>query len=158
MKPTKTTIIIGTVFLLVLSGCAGNANTLEKNYGHSYGEVNIGEKSVAFNADDIVPSKEELIGNLEKAEFAVSEYDNALSFAYGAECIHAEKDGHFVDICYSLSVENAPEAFASYEKVYEDYYVLAQNGPYVYVVSDAETFELAGFESLETDGILYVWK
>ncbi len=57
-----------------------------------------------------------------------------------------------------MTLEYAPEAFASYEEVFEDYYVLAQNGPYVYVVSDAETYQMAGFESLETDGILFIWK
>lgn len=59
---------------------------------------------------------------------------------------------------YALSVEQAKEIFTNYESTYEDYYLLAQNNVYVYAVSDEKTFETAGFNTLETNGILFIWE
>ncbi len=44
--------------------------------------------------------------------------------------------------------------FKTYEDKYEpyDYYIIAQNGNYVYAVSDKKTFKLSGFESTDNVG------
>ncbi len=161
IKATLTILLILT--LLILTGCEllKKPKNLEKNYGHSYGEISIGsDSSQEFSAEDVVPTKAELIANLESAGFSIAKYNQAPDSDIAAERIYAvnEKEGHYIDICYGITIEQAKEIFEEYESIHSDYYLLAQNGPYFYAVSDAKTFELAGFESLETDGILFIWK
>lgn len=160
MKKIK---VIGLAFsfiaLILMAGCSGNIKSLEKNYGYAYGEVNIGpDGAQVLSIGEIVPSKSELITNLKEAGFMIAEYDTALDSDTAAERIYAEKKGLFIDICYGLSVEQAKDIFENYEAAYKDYYLMAQNEAYVYAVSDEETFKMAGFESLETSGILFIWK
>ncbi len=56
-----------------------------------------------------------------------------------------------MDICYGLTEDQAKELF-------EEYYLIAQNEGYLYAVSDEKTFETAGFETFETNGILFIWE
>ncbi len=162
MKLTKSLfIIVAFTLMLIAAGCGKTEqpNTLEKNYGYSHGEVNIGPNGAeALSIDEIVPPKSELCANLQEAGFTIAEFETALDSGVAAERVYAEKDGLFMDICYGLSVEQAPEIFASYEAEYKEYYLIAQNKQYVYAVSDKKTFETAGFETLETNGILFVWE
>lgn len=147
--------------MLCLAGCGEvkNAKTLNKSFGWSHGEVNIeSDGAHVVSVDEIVPLKQSLSESLEKAGYLVSEYDKALSSEIAAERVYAEKDGKFLDICYGLTIEQAEEIFKEYESVYKDYYLMARNEGYVYAVSDEETFKAAGFETLETNGILYIWE
>lgn len=162
MKSTKI-VISAIIFtgMLFISGCesAVQPKTLDKNYGYSYGEINIGSGGVeVLSVDEIVPSKSKLTANLEEAGFIITEYDTALDSDIAAERVYAEKDGAYMDICYGLTDEQAKANFANYEATYEDFYLIAQNEHYVYAVSDEKTFKTAGFETLETNGILFVWK
>jgi hypothetical protein len=150
--------------MLSLTGCkiVEKPKALEQNYGHSYGTVNIGSGiSQDFSAEDVVPKKTELIDNLEKTGFSIDEYDHAPgSTSISAERIYAYKkeEGQYIDICYGLTIKQAQEVFEQYEPLQPYYYLIAQNEAFFYAVSDAETFALAGFESLETNGILFIWK
>lgn len=159
MKIRAVILIFTLMVMLCIAGCAEKEKTLEKNYGLSYGEVNIeSDGAHVLTADEIVPSKPELSVNLDKAGFTVTEYDTALDSDIAADRIYAEKNGMFIDICYGLSVEQAVEIFENYESAYESYYLIAQNEGFVYAVSDEKTFKTAGFETLETNGILFIWK
>ncbi len=162
MKQAKTIfIIIAAALLAVTAGCGKTAQpkTLEKNYGYSHGEINIGpDGAETLTIDKIVPPKAGLCANLEAAGFAITEYDRALDSDIAAQRIHAEKDGLFMDICYGLTEDQAIDLFASYEAEYKEYYLIAQNEGYLYAVSDEKTFETAGFETLETNGILFIWE
>ena len=162
MKTAKVIILIFSfVVVICMVGCGTKekTKTLEKNYGYSYGTVNVGSDGAqTFSADEVVPSKSDLSENLKNAGFAIAEYDTAPGSDIAAERIYAEKSGKFIDICYGLSVEQAAEIFTNYESTYKDYYLIAQNGAFVYAVSDEKTFEIAGFETLETDGMLFIWK
>ena len=69
----------------------------------------------------------------------------------------AQKDGKFIDIVYGLSNDEAKTIFALYEELYPDnYYILAQNGNYVYCVSDKTTFRKAGFTTTANVGEQYI--
>lgn len=159
MKGAKGFVLCCILAGMICMAGLANAQTLEKNYRHAYGEVNIGPGGAQVHAiEEIVPSSSQLKSGLEAAGYVVTEYATALGSEIAAERMYAEKDGLFLDICYGLSVEQAAEVFANYEAAYETYYLMAQNEGYVYAVSDAKTFEIAGFASLETDGVLFIWK
>jgi hypothetical protein len=157
MRLLKTIILaFSFVAMVCVAGC-GKSESLVKNYGWSHGTVNIeADGAHALTIDEIVPSKSELSENLEKAGFTITEYNTALGSNIAAERIYAEKDGMFIDICYVLSVDQAKETFTNYESTYKDYYLIAQNEVYVYAVSDENTFETAGFDTLETNGVLFI--
>ena len=92
--------------------------------------------------DKIVPARELLIGNLEGSGYTVT----ALVAVEGSDLIvdrvKAQKNDKFIDIVYGLSADEATEIFALYCELYPDgYYILAQNGNFVYCVSDKRTFK-----------------
>ena len=79
--------------------------------------------------EKIVPEREVLIENLE--------------------------DGGY--IVYGLSSDEASKIFELYCSLYpDDYYILSQNGNYVYCVSDKKTFSKAGFTSTANVGVQYI--
>lgn len=162
MKKLKIIILAFSLTgMLFFSSCneAEKPKTLNKSFGWSHGEVNIeSDGAHVLSADEIVPLKQDLYEKLEKDGYLISEYGKAPDSDIAADRIYAEKDGKFIDICYGLSVEQAEEIFKNYESSYNDYFLLAQNEGYVYIVSDEETFKTAGFETLETNGILYIWE
>ncbi|MDE6626729.1 MAG: hypothetical protein K2K56_10245 [Lachnospiraceae bacterium] len=110
--------------------------------------------------ENIVPSKETLIDNLENAGYTIENHSimsPADSNIAGTRIVAKNKD-RYIDICYGLDDENADEVFAIYEAEYgdTDYYILAQNGYYVYCVSDKKTFRKSGFSSKANIGIQYI--
>ena len=105
--------------------------------------------------ENIVPSMETLIDNLQNAGYSImSPTDSNIA---GTRIVAKNKD-RYIDICYGLDDENADEVFAIYEAEYgdTDYYILAQNGYYVYCVSDKKTFRKSGFSSKANIGIQYI--
>ena len=69
----------------------------------------------------------------------------------------AQKESKFIDIVYGLSAEDSAKIFELYCELYsDDYYILAQNGNYVYCVSDKKTFKKAGFTTTDNVGEQYI--
>ena len=108
--------------------------------------------------DKIVPTKENLVKNLEDAEYTLTAYTSIGDSTLSIDRIVAEKDSKFIDITYGLSSKEADEIFKIYCDIYEDnnYYILARNGNYVYCVKDKKTFSKAGFTSTGNIGIQYI--
>lgn len=107
--------------------------------------------------DKIVPKREVLIENLEKSGYTIT----ALTAIDGSDLtidrVMAQKENKFIDIVYGLSAEDVSKIFELYCDLYSnDYYILAQNGNYVYCVSDKSTFSKAGFTSTDNVGVQYI--
>lgn len=129
----------------------------EKNYGLSHIEQNVnGGKVDPFDADSVVPTPDDLIKNLEDKKYKVTKYESFTEKNIPCNRIYAEKGDKCIDICYGLDIETASKAFCEYEKMYDTYYVLAQNEEYVYCVRDKGTFKNAGFDSLANNGVQYI--
>lgn len=104
--------------------------------------------------DKIVPQKNELVENLTDNGYSVEIFDTVLDTDFSGKRVYAEKDDKYIDICYELSASDAETLFRTYENKYQsgDYYIIAQNGNYVYAVSDKKTFKISGFESTDNVG------
>ena len=155
MKKIKNIYMLLLSATLLLTAC--HQKTMTKNYGVSGVVINGLDQSV-WSADEVVPSQTELIDNLENRGFTIREFDTAFESDIVANRVYAEKNNLFMDICYGLSIEDAKKIFKNYEAEYSEFYVLAQNEEYVYVVSDKKTFKEAGFESTATIGTIYMWE
>lgn len=153
-------IIVLTVIICIWLQPRGDGKSgIEKNVGLSYftQEINDG-KSTEFNVDLIVPSKDKLVDRLEKKGFTVEMADTVFDTDISGEQVCATKGKEFCVITYALSESEAREVFDIYESKYkeDEYYILAMNGNYVYCFSNHKVFENAGFDTLATDGILYL--
>ena len=109
------------------------------------------------NLDKIVPEREVLVANLEGSGYTVTTLTVIDGSDLTLDRIIAKKGDKFIDIVYGLSEEDASEIFELYCGLYpDDYYILAQNGNYVYCVSDKKTFSTAGFVSTDNVGEQYI--
>lgn len=119
-----------------------------------------GSVSVGTNMPDpdkIVPQRDTLIENLEDSGYTIEELTTVEGSDLAVDRIIAEKGKKFIDIVYGLSAEDSSKIFELYCELYpDDYYILAQNGNYVYCVSDKKTFSMAGFTSTENVGVQYI--
>ena len=107
--------------------------------------------------DKIVPKREILIKNLENSGYSVNTLISVEGSDLTVDRIIAQKGNKSIDIVYGLSNEEASKIFELYREMYpDDYYILAQNGNYVYCVSDKKTFRKAGFQSTENVGEQYI--
>ncbi|NLU51618.1 MAG: hypothetical protein GXX10_01965 [Clostridiaceae bacterium] len=130
---------------------------IERNYGISYTETKITSKGIEeIKPEDAVPKKEQLLQNLENKGYHIEYYDTVFDTDISCYRIYASKGNEFIDICYDLTDENAETAFYEYENNYDDYYLMAMNGTYVYCISDKKVFKDAGFKSLANNGIQYI--
>lgn len=104
--------------------------------------------------DKIVPAKNELVENLSNDGYSVETFDTIFDTDFSGERVYAEKGKKYIDICYGLSSSDAEKLFPIYEDKYKsnDYYIIAQNGNYVYAISDKSTFKSSGFESTDNVG------
>jgi hypothetical protein len=68
------------------------------------------------------------------------------------------KENSFCVITYCLDQAEAEKVFAIYEKKFseEDCYLMAQNGAFVYCMSDDRSFRDAGFSGLANSGTLII--
>lgn len=118
--------------------------------GNSYG-TNISDP------DEIVPSKVNLVENLEGDDYTITEHTSIDGSDLILDRVIAKKGSTFIDITYGLTSEDAKTIFGVYCKIYDDdYYILARNGNYVYCVSDKKTFSKAGFSSTANIGEQYI--
>ena len=128
------------VVLFLMAGCGFSTNT-----------------NGTPDPDKIVPSREVLIENLKNSGYTIT----ALTAVEGSDLtvdrVIAQKGSKFIDIVYGLSAEDSSKVFELYCGLYpDDYYILAQNGNYVYCVSDKKTFSKAGFTSTDNVGEQYM--
>ena len=126
------------IFILVISmvGCGSSTNT-----------------NGVPDPDKIVPKREVLIENLENSGYTITILTTIDGSDLTVDRVMAQKGDKFIDIVYGLSTEDASEVFKLYCGIYtDDYYILAQNGDYVYCVSDKATFRKAGFTTTDNVG------
>ena len=140
----KSIFVCMLIFVILLAGCNSSVNT------DGIPDPNIPDP------DKIVPQRKALIEGLEDCGYTIE----ALTSVEGSDLIVdrvvAKKENRFIDIVYGLSSENASTIFNLYQKMYLDYYILAQNGNYVYCISDKRTFKAAGFTSTGNIGVQYI--
>ena len=107
--------------------------------------------------EKIVPARESLIENLEDSGYSITTLTAVEGSDIRVDRILAQKGKKYMDIVYGLSAADAEEIFERYCELYpDDYYILAQNGNYVYCVSDKKTFSKAGFTSTANVGVQYI--
>lgn len=134
----KTFIILSAIIasVSILTGCGEN------------------KSSGIPEPDKIVPAQNELVENLTGDGYSVETFDTILDTSFSGERVYAEKGKKYIDICYGLNLSDSEKLFPIYEDKYksDDYYIIAQNGSYVYTVSDKKTFKSSGFESTDNVG------
>ena len=128
------------LFVFLMVGCGSSTNT-----------------NGVPDPDKIVPAREVLMENLEKKGYTVTALTTIDGSDFTVDRVLAEKGKRSIDIVYGLSGEDASKIFELYCALYsDDYYILAQNGNYVYCVSDKQTFKKAGFTSTANVGVQYI--
>ena len=133
-------VIVSAFLLLSFAGCGASTNT-----------------NGVPDPEKIVPKRDVLMENLEDSKYEITTYTTVEGSDLIIDRVVAQKDGKFIDIVYGLSNDEAKTIFALYEELYPDnYYILAQNGNYVYCVSDKTTFRKAGFTTTANVGEQYI--
>ena len=133
-------VILSAIVLVCLVSCGSSTNT-----------------NGVPDPDKIVPKREDLVENLENSGYIITELTAVEGSDLIVDRIVAKKENKFIDIVYGLSDEDAKTIFELYRESYpDDYYILAQNGNYVYCVSDKKTFKRAGFTTLGNVGQQYI--
>lgn len=132
--------ILVFIFVISLVGCGSSTNT-----------------NGVPDPDKIVPKRDNLIENLESSGYSIETLTNIDGSDLVVDRVIAKKREDFIDIVYGLSTKDASEVFKLYCGIYtDDYYILAQNGDYVYCVSDKQTFSKAGFTTTDNVGEQYI--
>lgn len=162
MKNRKNKLIIGISTILVLSFIivlilvwrrvqGKDVSVLYEGFDE---EFSIGRVTLP---EDVVPAEDVLISNLEKKGYQIETFDVALNSDISANRVLAKKGKSFIDICYGLDATNVNDVFSEYKDVYFDtnYYILAQNGYYVYCISDKKTLKRSGFNGTANIGVQY---
>ena len=133
-------IIISALLLVCFVGCGDSTNT-----------------NGVPDPDKIVPKREILIENLEDKGYQIKTQTTVEGSDLVVDRVIAQKESKFIDIVYGLSAEDSAKIFELYCELYsDDYYILAQNGNYVYCVSDKKTFKNAGFTTTDNVGVQYI--
>lgn len=136
------TVIMSAILLVCLVGCGSSTNT---------------NTNGVPDPDKIVPKREVLIENLEDSGYTITTLTDVEGSDLVVDRVIARKGNKFIDIVYGLNAEDSKEIFDLYCEIYtDDYYILAQNGNYVYCVSDKKTFKKAGFTSTDNVGDQYM--
>ncbi len=136
------TVIVSAILLVCFVGCGSSTNT---------------NTNGVPDPDKIVPKREVLIENLEDSGYTITTLTDVEGSDLVVDRVIAKKGNKFIDIVYGLNAEDANKIFDLYCEIYtDDYYILAQNGNYVYCVSDKKTFKKAGFTSTENVGDQYM--
>lgn len=140
MRKNIYVFIVACIITILMAGCGSSTNT-----------------NGVPDPDKIVPKRDVLIENLENSGYTITTLTAIEGSDLVVDRIVAQKGSNFIDIVYGLSNEGATEIFNLYCGLYpDDYYILAQNGNYVYCVSDKKTFSKAGFTSTDNVGTQYI--
>ena len=162
MKRLIYFLVCISAVLYLLTSC-DSSKSITQNYGLSNfsTEVNIVNGIVqkeTFDAENIVPTKKDLIKNLEAHSYTIETSTTFPGTDIIVDRVYATKNGKIIDICYGLTEADAIFLFSLYENEYTNFYILAQNTNFVYCISDKTTFKNAGFTSLANDGIQYIYE
>ncbi len=142
------------VFPLILGSCGFFLST---GCGENVRSNDIFLETQTPDPDKIVPEKDTLVENLTGEGYSIETSEMIADSEISGERVYAEKDGYFIDISYASDEAEAESLFEIYEEyLSDDYYIIAQNGKYVYAVSDKKTFKLSGFTSTDNVGIQYI--
>lgn len=144
---------IALILLVVLTAVLGDSCDRAKVH-KSFGAANLSVPAAKFDPDDVIPEREELIEQLREKDYLITEYKEAAGVP--ARRVVACKGRQMIDICYELSEKDAPAVFRDYEERWEDYYLLARNGSYVYAISSQTAFRDSGIEGLANLGVQYL--
>ena len=137
-KITLCALVFSIILLMV--GCGSSTNT-----------------NGVPDPDKIVPKRDVLVENLTNSGYTVTTLTTMDGSDLTIDRVMAAKGNKFMDIVYGLSDEDASKIFELYCALYsDDYYILAQNGNYVYCISDKQTFKKAGFTSTANVGVQYI--
>ena len=140
MRKNLFICILALAVILFVAGCGSSTNT-----------------NGVPDPDKIVPKREVLIENLENSGYTITALTSIDSSELIVDRVGAHKGDKFIDIVYGLSAEDASRVFELFCGLYpDDYYILAQNGNYVYCVSDKKTFSNAGFTTTDNVGEQYI--
>lgn len=140
MRKNIYVFILTCIITFLMAGCGSSMNT-----------------NGVPDPDKIVPKRDVLIENLENSGYTITTLTAIEGSDLVIDRVVAQKGSKFIDIVYGLSDEDASEIFDLYCGLYpDDYYILAQNGNYVYCISDKKTFSKAGFTSTDNVGTHYI--
>lgn len=140
MRKNIYVFLVACIVTILMAGCGSSTNT-----------------NGVPDPDKIVPKRDVLIENLENSGYTITTLTTIEGSDLVIDRVVAQKGSKFIDIVYGLSDEDASEIFDLYCGLYpDDYYILAQNGNYVYCVSDKKTFSKAGFTSTDNVGTQYI--
>jgi len=130
--------ILALLLVLFLAGCGSSGSRIP-------------------DPEKIVPDREVLIENLADRGYTITVLTAVEGCDIVVDRVVAQNADRFIDIVYGLSAAQSNQVFDRYCSMYpDDYYILAQNGNYVYCVSDKKTFSKAGFTSTANVGIQYI--
>lgn len=140
MKKSVFACILVFAMFFIMAGCGSSTDT-----------------NGVPDPDKIVPKRDVLIKNLEDSGYTITTLTTIEGSNLTIDRVIAQKGNKFIDIVYGLSAEDASKIFELYCGLYpDDYYILAQNGNYVYSVGDKKTFSKAGFTSTDNVGEQYI--
>ena len=140
MRKNIYVFIVACIVTFLMASCGSSTNT-----------------NGVPDPDKIVPKRDILCEKLENSGYTITTLTAIEGSDLVIDRVVAQKDSKFIDIVYGLSDEDASEIFDLYCGLYpDDYYILAQNGNYVYCVSDKRTFSKAGFTSTDNVGTQYI--
>lgn len=151
--------VMGCTMRIVDASSESAKSGIERNYGLAYQSVTVNldenDSIGAFDAADVVPAEETVSANLEGKDYEIEQTETVFESDIEAMTISARKDNSFCIISYCLDQAEAEKGFAIYEKKFseDDYYIMAQNGAFVYCMSDENAFRDAGFSELANSGI-----
>ena len=154
----STILVLSFIIVLILVWRTNRKRVQGKDVSVSYEgfdeKLSIGRVTLP---EDVVPDEAILISNLEKKGYQIETFDVALNSDISANRVLAKKGKSFIDICYGLDATNVNDVFSEYKDVYFDtnYYILAQNGYYVYCISDKKTLKRSGFNGTANIGVQY---
>lgn len=151
--------VMGCTMRIVDPSSESAKSGIERNYGLAYQSVTVNldenDSIDAFDTADVVPDEETVRANLEGKDYEIEQTETVFESDIEAMTIAARKDNSFCIISYCLDQAEAEKVFAIYEKKFseDEFYIMAQNGAFVYCMSDDRSFRDAGFSELANSGI-----
>jgi len=155
--------VMGCTMRIVDASSESAKSGIERNYGLAYQSVmvNLDENDSidAFDAADVVPAEDTVRANMEGKDYEIEQTETVFESDIEAMTIVARKDNSFCIITYCLDQAEAEKVFEIYEKKFseDEFYIMAQNGAFVYCVSDDRSFRDAGFSELANSGIQIIY-
>lgn len=100
--------------------------------------------TVKVNTAETYPTPDELVVNLENADFEVESFDSFEELEIETTRIKATKGKQYLDICYNVLSSEDSEEIAEYYKANYNNYKLVRNADIVFCCSSEYVKEVAG--------------